>query len=44
MITGKGKAKIDPARTFGLQSNAELGLPNGGINTLQWGVGLFYDF
>ncbi len=35
---------LDMRPAFRHLSNAGLGLPNGGINTLQWGLGIHYDF
>jgi len=35
---------LDIRPAFRHLSNAGLGLPNGGINSLQWGLGIHYDF
>ncbi len=35
---------LDIRPAFRHLSNAGLGLPNGGINSLQWGLGIYYDF
>jgi len=40
----KNEMYIDLRPAFRHLSNAGLGLPNGGINSLQWGVGICYDF
>lgn len=40
----KNKLYLDIRPAFRHLSNAGFGLPNGGINTLQWGIGIYYDF
>ncbi len=35
---------LDIRPAFRHLSNAGLDLPNGGINSLQWGLGIYYDF
>lgn len=40
----KNNIYLDIRPAFRHLSNAGFGLPNGGINTLQWGIGINYDF